>query len=83
MPLTVPIITAFIVNLLHCALLYRSRVRVTMPRIVGAALAAMSLQLTIAVITSYSIHYTKLYDSSRSPPSSAGRARSSPRRIRW
>jgi len=47
-PLTVPIITAFVVNLLHCALLYRSRVRVTMPRILGAALAAMSLQLTIA-----------------------------------
>jgi uncharacterized integral membrane protein len=48
-PLTVPIITAFIVNLLHCALLYRSRVRgVTLPRIFGAALAAMSLQLTIA-----------------------------------
>lgn len=47
-PLTVPIITAFIVNLLHCALLYRSRVRVTVPRIFGAALAAMSLQLTIA-----------------------------------
>jgi cellulose synthase/poly-beta-1,6-N-acetylglucosamine synthase-like glycosyltransferase/exo-beta-1,3-glucanase (GH17 family) len=47
-PLTVPIITAFIVNLLHCALLYRSRVRVPIPHIVGAALAAMSLQLTIA-----------------------------------
>jgi len=29
-------------------LLYRSRVRVTLPRIFGAALAAMSLQLTIA-----------------------------------
>jgi len=47
-PLTVPIITAFVVNLLHCVLLYRSRVRVTLPRIFGAALAAMSLQLTIA-----------------------------------
>jgi len=47
-PLTVPIITAFVVNLLHCVLLYRSRVRVPLPRIFGAALAAMSLQLTIA-----------------------------------
>lgn len=47
-PLTVPIVTAFVVNLMHCVLLYRTRVRVPMPKIVGAAVAAMSLQLTIA-----------------------------------
>jgi len=47
-PLTVPIVTAFIVNLMHCVLLYRTRVRVPMLKIVGAAIAAMSLQLTIA-----------------------------------
>jgi cellulose synthase/poly-beta-1,6-N-acetylglucosamine synthase-like glycosyltransferase/exo-beta-1,3-glucanase (GH17 family) len=47
-PLTVPIVTAFVVNLMHCVLLYRTRVRVPMLKIVGAAVAAMSLQLTIA-----------------------------------
>ena len=46
--LTVPIITAFIVNVVHCALLYRVRVRAPALQIAGAALAAMSLQLTVA-----------------------------------
>ncbi|MEK7244525.1 MAG: glycosyltransferase family 2 protein, partial [Pseudomonadota bacterium] len=46
--LTLPIVTAFVVNLAHCALLYRARVKLPMARIAGAALAAMSLQLTVA-----------------------------------
>jgi exo-beta-1,3-glucanase (GH17 family) len=46
--LTLPIVTAFVVNVLHCALLYRARVKVPLAKIAGAALAAMSLQLTVA-----------------------------------
>jgi cellulose synthase/poly-beta-1,6-N-acetylglucosamine synthase-like glycosyltransferase len=46
--LTLPIVTAFVVNLAHCVLLYRARVKMPMTRIAGAALAAMSLQLTVA-----------------------------------
>jgi cellulose synthase/poly-beta-1,6-N-acetylglucosamine synthase-like glycosyltransferase len=46
--LTVPIITAFVVNVVHCALLYRTRVKAPAHQIAGAALAAMSLQLTVA-----------------------------------
>ncbi|MCU0837719.1 MAG: glycosyltransferase [Rhodospirillales bacterium] len=45
---TVPIITAFVVNLLHCAVLYGKRVNLPAWRIPGAAIAAMSLQLTVA-----------------------------------
>jgi exo-beta-1,3-glucanase (GH17 family)/cellulose synthase/poly-beta-1,6-N-acetylglucosamine synthase-like glycosyltransferase len=45
---TVPILAAFVVNLLHCALLYGKRVRMPLKHIPGAALAAMSLQLTVA-----------------------------------
>lgn len=47
-PLTLPIAAAFAVNLLHCLLLYRARVRVPMSHIFGAAIASMSLQLTVA-----------------------------------
>jgi hypothetical protein len=47
-PLSVPILIAFLVNVLHCALLYRARVRETALRILGAAVAAMSLQWTVA-----------------------------------
>ena len=46
--LTLPILTAFVVNLAHCALLYHARVKAPMAEIAGAALAAMSLQLTVA-----------------------------------
>jgi cellulose synthase/poly-beta-1,6-N-acetylglucosamine synthase-like glycosyltransferase/exo-beta-1,3-glucanase (GH17 family) len=46
--LTLPIVTAFAVNLAHCALLYRARVKVPLAKIAGAALAAMSLQITVA-----------------------------------
>ncbi len=45
---TVPIVTAFAVNVLHCVLLYGKRVNAPLREIPGAALAAMSLQLTVA-----------------------------------
>jgi len=45
---SVPIITAFAVNILHCVLLYAKRVNLPLSRIPGAAIAAMSLQLTVA-----------------------------------
>lgn len=45
---TVPILAAFVVNLLHCILLYAKRVRIPMRQVPGAAVAAMSLQLTVA-----------------------------------
>ena len=45
---TIAILTAFVVNVLHCALLYAKRVRMPLWRIAGAAVAAMSLQLTVA-----------------------------------
>lgn len=48
MALTVPILTAFAVNILHCVLLYRKRVNAALPEILGAAVAAMSLQLAVA-----------------------------------
>lgn len=48
MALTVPILTAFAVNVLHCVLLYRKRVGAAIPEIVGAAVASMSLQLAVA-----------------------------------
>ncbi len=48
LPFTVPILVAFAVNLLHCMTLYGVRVRIPARNIVGAALAAMSLQMTVA-----------------------------------
>ena len=45
---TVPIMTAFVVNVLHCGLLYAKRVQLPLKDVPGAALAAMSLQLTVA-----------------------------------
>lgn len=47
-PFTLPILALFAVNLLHCALLYTVRVKLPIQRIAGAALAAMSLQMTVA-----------------------------------
>ena len=47
-PLSVPILVAFLVNIVHCVLLYRERVRESGPKILGAATAAMSLQWTVA-----------------------------------
>lgn len=46
--LTVPMIAAFAISVVHCVVLYRVRVRVPFSRIVGAAIAAMSLQWTVA-----------------------------------
>ena len=48
LPFTVPILVAFAVNLLHCVTLYGVRVRIPARNIAGAALAAMSLQMTIS-----------------------------------
>lgn len=47
MSLTIPILTSFAINILHCFLLYRKRVRAAVPEIFGAAIAAMSLQLVV------------------------------------
>jgi exo-beta-1,3-glucanase (GH17 family)/cellulose synthase/poly-beta-1,6-N-acetylglucosamine synthase-like glycosyltransferase len=46
--LTIPIIAAFVVNVLHCGLLYAKRVDLPLHQVPGAAIAAMSLQLTVA-----------------------------------
>jgi exo-beta-1,3-glucanase (GH17 family)/cellulose synthase/poly-beta-1,6-N-acetylglucosamine synthase-like glycosyltransferase len=46
--LLAPVFTAYAIMALHTALLYRRRVDTTTARIVGAAISAMSLQLTIA-----------------------------------
>jgi cellulose synthase/poly-beta-1,6-N-acetylglucosamine synthase-like glycosyltransferase/exo-beta-1,3-glucanase (GH17 family) len=48
LPFTVPILVAFVVNVLHCVTLYGVRVRIPARNIVGAAFAAMSLQLTVS-----------------------------------
>lgn len=45
---SVPILTAFVVNVLHCLILYARRVNLPLSRVPGAAIAAMSLQLTVA-----------------------------------
>src|SRR5262245_45844034 len=46
--LTVPIVVAFVVSLAHFATLYRLRVAVPVPQMIGAAFAAMSVQWTVA-----------------------------------
>lgn len=46
--LTIPILMAFVVNIAHCAILYRARVKASWGEIAGAAFAAMSLQWTVA-----------------------------------
>jgi len=46
--LTIPIIVAFVVNVLHCMLLYAKRVDLPLRYVPGSAIAAMSLQLTVA-----------------------------------
>jgi exo-beta-1,3-glucanase (GH17 family) len=48
LPFTVPILVAFGVNLLHCGMLYITRVKIPPHRILGAAAAAMALQFTVA-----------------------------------
>src|SRR5436309_14704392 len=46
--LTLPIIAAFVVSLLHFAVLYRLRVRVKCGQVLGAMMAAMSVQWTVS-----------------------------------
>ena len=46
--LTVPILVAFVVSLAHFATLYRLRVAIPISQMVGAAVAAMSVQWTVA-----------------------------------
>ncbi|QOG13326.1 glycosyltransferase [Arcobacter sp. FWKO B] len=46
-PLTIPIITAFLVNILHTFILYRMRVKTTLKNTFLSAIASMSLQLII------------------------------------
>ncbi|MBF0561414.1 MAG: glycosyltransferase [Alphaproteobacteria bacterium] len=46
--MTLPILAAFVINLLHSFLLYRVRVRAPLIDTLGASVAAMSLQLTVA-----------------------------------
>lgn len=46
-PLTIPIITAFLVNILHTFILYRIRVGASLKRTFLSAVASMSLQLII------------------------------------
>ena len=46
--LTVPVLTAVFVNVIHAWLLYSRRVHIPKRQIVGAALAAMSLQYTVS-----------------------------------
>jgi len=47
LPFTLPILAMFIVNLLHCFILHLVRVRIQPQHILSAALAAMSLQMTV------------------------------------
>lgn len=46
--LTLPILLAFVVNVAHCVILYRARVAAGWGEVLGAAMAAMSLQATVA-----------------------------------
>ncbi|HWK95728.1 MAG TPA: glycosyltransferase [Pseudolabrys sp.] len=46
--LTIPIVASFAVTLLHFAALYRLRVRITKTEMAAAAIAAMSVQWTVA-----------------------------------
>jgi hypothetical protein len=46
--LTLPILGAFVVSLLHFAMLYRQRVPIRIPQTIAAAISAMSLQWTVA-----------------------------------
>ncbi len=46
-PLTVPILTAFLVNILHAFILYHTRVKINFNKSLLSAIAAMSLQLII------------------------------------
>lgn len=47
LPLTLPILVAFLVNILHAFILYRTRVKMTIRETMLSAIASMSLQLVI------------------------------------
>jgi hypothetical protein len=46
--LTLPIIASFVVTLAHFLVLYRLRVKITVPQMLGAMIAAMSVQWTVS-----------------------------------
>lgn len=47
LPLTLPIVVAFLVNILHAFILYRTRVKMSIKETILSAIASMSLQLVI------------------------------------
>ena len=47
LPLTLPILVAFLVNILHAFILYRTRVKMSIKETILSAIASMSLQLVI------------------------------------
>jgi exo-beta-1,3-glucanase (GH17 family)/cellulose synthase/poly-beta-1,6-N-acetylglucosamine synthase-like glycosyltransferase len=53
--LTIPIIAAFVVSLVHFAALYRLRVSIPLGQLFGAVLAAMSVQWTVARAVSHGV----------------------------
>jgi len=53
--LTIPILAAFVVTLTHFIALYRLRVAVPLRQMIGAVLAAMSLQWTVARAVGYGV----------------------------
>jgi exo-beta-1,3-glucanase (GH17 family)/glycosyltransferase involved in cell wall biosynthesis len=53
--LTIPILAAFAITLLHFVALYRLRVSISLPQMAGAVVAAMSVQWTVARAVVYGI----------------------------
>ncbi len=53
--LTIPILAAFAVSLLHFVALYRLRVSISLTQMAGAVIAAMSVQWTVARAIAYGI----------------------------
>jgi exo-beta-1,3-glucanase (GH17 family)/cellulose synthase/poly-beta-1,6-N-acetylglucosamine synthase-like glycosyltransferase len=53
--LTIPILAAFVVSLLHFVALYRLRVSISLAQMLGAVVAAMSVQWTVARAVGYGI----------------------------
>ena len=53
--LTIPILAAFLVTLAHFIVLYRLRVAVPLRQMIGAVLAAMSVQWTVARAVGYGV----------------------------
>ena len=53
--LTIPILAAFVVSLVHFVALYRLRVAIPLGQMLGAVLAAMSVQWTVARAVGYGV----------------------------